>query len=166
MNHAIERRRIFSHLTKTRFLHIEDSLSLGKLRFFMGAYERGKGIGEMGTAYAFMDLLDARVVLSDMSWGKAVEFVDFKGGKNGDGDLIARALKIQTREAKYWIQLQNGPGQSVGEGIIKPVGGAGTEISMPMTIFEGRKLAHACLAYIAAWDVFGLQTMPHRENGD
>ena len=159
---AIERRRIFSHLTKTKFLHIEDSLGLGKLRFFMGTFERGQGASF--TAYAFLDLLDARVILSDMSWGKAVEFKDFKGGRDGNGDLVARILKIQTREAKYWIELQNGPGEMNG-GVIKPVG-VMTEIPMQMTIFEGRRLAHACLAYMAAWDVFGLQVMPNTEARD
>jgi hypothetical protein len=153
-----DRPRIYSHLTHTRFLHIEDSLALGKLRFFMGSFEPGRGA--RATAYAFVDLLDARVILSDMSWGKAVEFKDFKGGKGAQQNLIARVLRIQTREAKYWIELQNGPGELIGEGIIKPHGKPLTEISMPLTIFEGRKLAHACLAYIAAWDVFGLQSIP------
>jgi hypothetical protein len=159
----IERRRIFSHLTKTKFLHIEDSLALGKLRFFMGTFERGQGASS--TAYAFLDLLDARVILSDMSWGKAVEFKDFKGGKDGHGVPVARLLKIQTREAKYWIELQNGPGEMMGDGLIK-AHGTMTEIPMQMTIFEGRRLAHACLAYIAAWDVFGLQVMPNVETRD
>jgi hypothetical protein len=154
MSSSTDRVRIFSHITKTRFLHIEDSLRMGKLRFFMGTYERGQGAG--ATAYAFLDLLDARVILSDMSWGRAVDFKDFKGGRDASGDLIARVLKIQTREQKYWIELQNGPGAELGEGIIKPCDTL-TEVSMPLTTFEGRKLAHACLAYIAAWDVFGLQ---------
>jgi len=155
MTNPTDRQRIASHLTHTRFLHIEDSLTLGKLRFFMGSFEAGRGA--RATAYAFMDLLDARVVLSDMSWGKPLEFRDFKGGKDAHQNLIARVLKIQTRQDRYWIELQNGPGELIADGIIKPNGKPLTEISMPLTIFEGRKLAHACLAYIAAWDVFGLQ---------
>jgi hypothetical protein len=159
MNTQVERRRIFSHLTKTRFLHIEDSLALGKLRFFAGSYEQGKGSNS--TAYAFMDLLDARVVLSDLSWGKAVSFKDFKGGRNGNGNAISRVLKIQTKDERVWIELQNGPGE-ISAGVIKPHGPM-TEISIPLTIFEGRKLGHACLAYFLAWDMFGLQLMPRGE---
>ena len=150
MNGPVDRPRIFSHLTRTRFLHIEDSLERGKLRFFIGSFERGKG--SSGTAYAFMDEEDARVVFSDMAWGKPMEFNDFKGGKSGDG-IISRVLKIQTKADKTWIQVQNGPGENPGDGAIKPKGKPSVEISIPLTIFEGRKLAHACLAYLMAWDV-------------
>ncbi len=154
-------------MTKTRFLHIEDSLVQKKLRFFVGSFERGQGMN--ATAYAFLDLEDARVVLSDMSWGKVVDFADFKGGKDNNNAVISRVLKIRTREDKVsrtpdsgtvWIDVQNGPGQEFGEGSfvegrfpVKPLGKPFADISIPFTIFEGRKLAHACLAYIHAWEV-------------
>ena len=146
------RERVFSHLTRTRFLHIEDSLERGKLRFFIGSFEKGKGASS--TAYAFMDVEDARVVLSDLSWGKPVEFVDFKGGRGSNNFLISRVLKIETKQEKIWIEVQNGPGQELGEGAVKPSGTrTRVAVSIPLTVFEGRKLAHACLAYLQAWDV-------------
>jgi len=92
-------------------------------------------------------------VLSDMAWGKAVEFVDFKGGKDNKGVMIARVLKIQSKENQTWIQVANGPGQIVGPGAIKPSAAPSAEISIPLEVFDARKLAHACLAYISAWDV-------------
>ncbi len=158
------RPRIFSHLTRTRFLHIEDALSNGKLRFFIGSFERGKGAS--ATAYGFMDVDDARVILNDLSWGKAVDFCDYKGGKDSSGAVISRVLKIKTKEdastalddrslrsARVWIDLQNGMGEEIGGGAVKPLGQPFTEISIPLTIFEGRKLALATLAYLHAWDV-------------
>ena len=166
MSTTRDRPRIFSHLTKTRFLHIEDSLERGKLRFFIGSFERGQGAVEM--AFAFMDVEDARVVLSDLSWGKAVDFVDFKGGRDNNQVIMSRVLKIQTTPAKddqdnlfvgagkIWIEIQNGPGEELSGGAIKPKGKPSVAISIPLTIFEGRKLAHACLAYIHAW----LTSMP------
>jgi hypothetical protein len=151
MSTTRDRPRIFSHLTKSRFLHIEDSLERGKLRFFIGSFERGQGAVEM--AFAFMDVEDARVVLSDLSWGKAVDFVDFKGGRDDNQVIMSRVLKITTNENKVWVELQNGAGEELSGGGVKPKGKATVDISIPLTIFEGRKLAHACLAYIHAWDV-------------
>lgn len=167
-----DRPRIFSHLTKTRFLHIEDSLERGnpgeeltrianfrrgKLRFFIGSFERGQGAVEM--AYAFLDVEDARVVLSDLSWGKAVDFIDFKGGKDGKGMLSSRVLKIATKADKVWIDLQNGPGEELSGGGVKPKGRPTVEISIPLTVFESRKMAFATLAYLHGWDVLFLQQL-------
>ena len=151
MNTPAERPRIFSHLTRTRFLHIDDALERGKLRFFIGTFERGKGASSM--AHAFMDIDDARVILSDLAWGKPMDYVDYKGGKNGEGVITSRVLKVQTRESQIWIQVANGPGWAESTGAVKPNGKPSAEISIPLTIFEGRKLAHACLAYMQAWDV-------------
>lgn len=159
MSTPVDRPRIFSHLTRTRFLHIEDSLERGKLRFFIGSFEKGKGASS--TAYAFLDVEDARVVLSDLSWGKPVDFFDFKGGRDGNNVLISRVLKIQTKEGKVstgstqrvWVEVQNGQGQELGEGAVKPHGQPFAVISIPLTIFEGRKLAFAALAYMQAWEV-------------
>jgi len=151
MSTPIDRPRIHSIVKQSRFLHIDDSLGFGKLRFFIGAFERGHGAHEM--AYAFLDVGDARVVLSDLGWGKPVDFIDFKGGR-GPGNLImSRILKIQTKEDKIWIELQNGSGELLPEGAVKPKGKPLADVSIPLTIFEGRKLAHACLAYLHAWDV-------------
>lgn len=147
-----ERFRIFSHITKTRFLHVEDALAQGKkLRFFVGSFERGHGAN--ATAYAFLDVDDARVVLSDLAWGKPVDFIDFKGGKDSNSMVISRVLKIQTKEEKVWVEVQNGAGEELFEGAIKPKGKPFAEVPIPLTIFEARKMAYACLAYLQAWEM-------------
>jgi hypothetical protein len=148
----IIRARLFSHMTKTRFLHIEDSLTQGKLRFFVGSFERGQGANQV--AHAFIDVEDARVILSDLSWGKKVDFTDYKGGKDNIGAVISRVLKIQTKEDKIWIEVQNGQGEEPSEGAVKPKGKLFAEIPVPLTLFESRKMAMACLAYLQAWDVW------------
>jgi hypothetical protein len=147
---GVDRPRIFSHITKTRFLHVEDSLERRKLRFFIGAFEQGRGA--FATAYTFLDVEDARVILSDLSWGKPVNFVDHKGGIDALGVAVARVLKIQARESQVWIQVANGPGQQLPEGAIKPIGQPSAEISIPLAVFDGRKLGFACLAYLQAWE--------------
>lgn len=153
----IDRIRIFSHITKTRFLHIEDSLISEKLRFFIGSFEQGHGASAM--AHAFLDVKDARVVLSDLSWGKPFDFIDFKGGRDSQDQMISRVLKIQRKDDKVWIDLQNGPGTELAGGAIRPRGKPTVQISIPLTVFEARKLAHACLAYLSAWDVLFLQQL-------
>jgi len=138
-------------MTRTRFLHIEDSLTRGKLRFFIGQFEKGHGANN--TAYAFLDADDARVIMSDLSWGKPVDWIDHKGGMDANQVAIARVLKIKTKEERVWIEVQNGPGHELPEGAIKPSGKPFAEISIPLTIFDGRKMGFACLAYLHAWDV-------------
>jgi hypothetical protein len=150
MSETVDRPRLFSFLTRTRFLHIEDALERGKLRFFIGSFERGQGSNQ--TAYAFMDMDEARVILHDLADGKPVERTSFAGGKMGSGSIISRVIKIRTHEDKVWIQVANGPGVHQG-GVIKPNGRPAAEISIPLTVFEGRKLGHACLAYLMAWDL-------------
>jgi hypothetical protein len=160
-----DRLRIFSHITHTRFLHIEDSLERRKLRFFIGAYQQGSGAS--ATAFTFLDVDDARVVLSDLSWGKQMEYVDFKGSKSEDGVITSRVLKITLTHAphgaqrsageggKCWVEIKNGPGEMI-NGVVKPKGRPTAEIQIPLSVFEARRLAHACLAYLAAWDVVGM----------
>jgi hypothetical protein len=155
-----ERSRLYSHLTKTRFLHIEDSLERRKLRLFIGSFEQGHGA--TATAYTFMDIDDARVILNDLSWGKAMNYIDFKGGKDSSGAIVSRTLKItsgpaglagEAQERKVWIQVQNGAGEELHEGAIKPLGKPSAEVSIHMTIYQARKMAYACLAYLQAWEV-------------
>ena len=52
--------RLYSHVTKTRFLHVEDALSIGKVRLFAGTYSRGQGMS--GHTSHYLDLADARIV--------------------------------------------------------------------------------------------------------
>lgn len=146
------RARIYSHLTGKRFLHLEDSLSLAspKIRIFMGEFDKGKGMKANG--YHFLDLDDARVIFSDLAWGKPVEFVDYKGGPSGV-QMISRVLKINCDAGKVWFQVQNGPGEKIGAGAVKPLGKAEVEIVVPFEIWEARKLGFAVLAYLQAWDV-------------
>ena len=155
------RPRIFSHLTKTRFFHIEDALIEGKLRFFIGSFERGHGANN--TAYAFLDFDDARVIMNDLAWGKPVKFVDPKGGKDSTGAVIARVLKIERTHAparsageedRVWVEVVNGPGEEIYGGIVKLRGDPFAEISIPLGIHESRKMAFAALDYLRGWDVY------------
>jgi hypothetical protein len=159
MSTGPDRTRLASHITRTRFLHIEDSLERGKLRFFIGSYERGKGSGPM--AFAFLDIDDARVILNDLAWGKPVDFVDYKGTKGVDGSITSRVLKIRFIDGKCWVDIQAGPGETVGPGAVKPKGKPSVDISIPLTIVEARRIAFTCLAYLQAWDVV---RMLKREN--
>lgn len=111
------------------------------------------------SAYHFLDLDDARWIFADLAWGKPVEFVDFKGGpstSSGPADnsrVISRVLKINCDAGKVWFQVQNGLGEKIGAGAVKPVGKPEVEISVPLTVQEARKLGFAMLAYLQAWEV-------------
>lgn len=147
---STERYRIHSHLTKTRFLHLEDALEIGKVRLFAGEYRRGQGASV--TAYHYLDVADARVILSDLAWGKAVDFTEYKGTANS-GKPVSRVLKVKRNGDKVWVRLENGPGAIIGEGAVKPAGEPEAVVNVPLMVWEARKLSHAALAHLAAWEV-------------
>ena len=147
------KRRIYSLLTRTRFLHIDDALEIGKLRLFAGQYERGSGAS--ATAYHYLDIADARVLLNDLAWGKAIaKFDDFKGTPARNGKPAqSRILSVNTKDGKTWVEVKNGPGQETENGAIKPAGEPDAVVSIPLSQKgEGRKLGFAVLAYIQAWE--------------
>ena len=151
---TVERKRMHSYLTRSRFLHVEDALSIGKLRLFAGQYSRGRGASS--TAYHFLDVSDARVLFSDLAWSKRVDFVDYKGtpaasAGTGEGPQ-SRVLKVKASGDKVWFEVRNGPGEVVGEGAVKPKGKPDAAVSVPLSAWEARKLAFAVLAYVRAWE--------------
>lgn len=152
-----ERYRICTHITQTRFLHVEDALDIGKLRLFAGEYT--KGHGAKMTAFHYLDLADARVLFSDLSWGKAVDYCEFKGTANGD-QVTSRVLKVKSNGDRVWFALESGPGEVVGGGAVKPKDSKPkVSVNVPFTIWEARKLALAVLAHLQAWEVV---TFPSR----
>ena len=60
--------RIYSHVTQSRFLHVEDALAIGKLRLFAGNYRKGQGMDTY--AHAFVDIADARVIFGALARGE------------------------------------------------------------------------------------------------
>jgi hypothetical protein len=163
-NERQERTRIFSHITRSRFLHLEDALSIGKIRFFIGEYQRGNGA--QATAFHFLDLDDARPLMADLGWSKATDFVDFKGSANG-GQPQSRVLKIRgPKGGKYWLEIANGPGQVIGEGAVKPAGDPEASISIALSLWEARAMALAVIEYMTAWRVATLIESPHRKRND
>jgi hypothetical protein len=137
-------------MTRTRWLHVEDALEIGKVRLFAGQYKRGEGARV--TAYHYLDLADARVLFSDLAWGKAVDYIEYKGSDNGEGPR-SRVLKVKRNGDKVWVRLENGPGQRIGEGAVKPAGDPDAVVNVPLSVWDARKLAHAILAHVAAWEV-------------
>jgi hypothetical protein len=159
MSEQAQRYRIYSHITKSRFLHIEDALDIGKLRLFSGEYQRGQGA--TATAAHYLDLADARVLLNDLAWGKSVNYTEYKGSANGD-QAVSRVLRVKTNGDKTWFQLQNGPGEVVGEGAVKPKGDPETVVNVPFNIWEARRLAFTVLAHLDAWEVVTFQARAGR----
>ncbi|MDY7079782.1 MAG: hypothetical protein SXV54_23095 [Chloroflexota bacterium] len=159
------RYRIHSHLTRSRFLHVEDALDIGKVRLFAGEYERGQGARV--TASHYLDVADALVLLNDLAtasttastrggarggaWGKDVDYVEYKG--TGGDRPTSRVLKVKRNGDKVWFRLESGPGEVIGEGAVKPAGKPETVVNVPFTIWEARRLAFVVLAHLQAWEV-------------
>lgn len=159
MTDETQRYRVFSHITKSRFLHIEDALNIGKLRLFGGEYVKGKGA--TATAVYYLDVADARVLLNDLAWGKTANYTEFKGTANGD-QAVSRVLKVKTNADKTWFRLENGPGRVIGQGAVKPAGEPEAVVNVPFNAWEARRLAFAVLAHLDAWVVI---TFKQRTSG-
>ena len=151
------RYRIHSHLTRSRFLHVEEALDIGKVRLFAGEYERGQGARV--TASHYLDVADALVLLNDLAWSKDIDYVEYKEpalslpkGTGGDRPT-SRVLKVKRNGDKVWFRLESGPGEVIGEGAVKPAGKPETVVNVPFTIWEARRLAFVVLAHLQAWEV-------------
>jgi len=160
-----EHPRIFSMMTNKAFLHIEDALAIGKIKFFMGAYQKGQGASAKVVHY--MDVADARVIAFDLAVRGALSarFTDYKGSPKGlNGKPLSRVLKIEDRGADakrpIVIQAANGPGELTGAGAIKPAGKPTDEVAIFLTRHEARKLGHAIFGYIRAWETARMTLTP------
>jgi hypothetical protein len=142
---------------------VEDALTIGKIRFFIGEYQRGNGA--TATAYHFLDADDARPLMADLGWSKPVDFVDYKGSANG-GQPVSRVLKVRgPKDGKYWLEIQNGPGEIIGAGAVKPAGDPDASISIALSLWEARKLALAIQEYMTAYRVATFGDSPGQDPG-
>jgi len=157
MTEQRERYRIYSHITKSSFLHVEDALEIGKLRLFAGHYKKGAGSDQM-TAH-WHDVADARVLFNDLAWGKAVDYVEYKGTGKGD-QAVSRVLKVKAKGDKVWFRLESGPGQVMGQGAVKPKGDPETVVNVPFSTTDSRKMAYAVLSYLQAAEVVDMLRRP------
>lgn len=155
-----QRVRIYEHVTQSRFLHIEDALGIGKLRFFAGAYERNKGAKSL-TAH-FVSLADARVIFSALAQGEAnFTYKEYKGTPPQNGKTaVSRVLSIATKGENVYIELKTGPGKLTNTGAITPNGQPTAEVNVGFKTYEARRMALSVLAYLHAWDV--MQMMVHQ----
>lgn len=146
--------KIISHMTQSAFLHFMDASEIGKVKLFAGHYKRGEGADQ--TARHYVDIRTFRPILHDLSWGKGVDFVDFKGSEKGaDGQPESRVLKIRSGKDKkerdaVFITLQAGPGAVVGEGAVKPAGAPTTEVNIVLLREQARQIAYDVLEFLTA----------------
>ena len=147
--------RIHSHITQSRFLHVEDALAIGKLRLFTGNYRKGQGMDKQGYAHAFVDIADARVIFGALARGEqGFSHKEYKGTppQNGNG-AVSRVLSIAIKGENVYIELKTGPGKLTNTGAITPNGPAKVEVNVGFKLYEARRMAASVLAYIHAWDV-------------
>lgn len=141
-----ERYRITDHITRSTWLHIEDATDIGKLRLFAGKYQRGEGAKV--TLAHWLDVSNARVLFHDLSWGKAVDFTEFKG--SAEGQVTSRVLRVNTNGDKVYFELRSGPGKRTETGAIQPAGKPTDTVNVAFTKPQVRAVAYAVLEYLQA----------------
>jgi hypothetical protein len=160
---AAARVRIYSHVTQSRFLHIEDSLKIGKLRLFAGNYRRGQGMAENGHANHFIDLADARVIFHALATAEPnFSHKEYKGTPpQGRSGAVSRVLSVTVKGDNVYIELKSGPGKLTATGAVMPDGKPEVEVNVGFKLYEARRLAATVLAYIQAWDVMRMLANKH-----
>ena len=145
--------RIYSHITQTRFLSLEDSLNIAKLRLFAGTYRRGDGMSHHAIHY--LDLADARVIFSALAHAEpAFSYREYKGTPPSNNQpAVSRVLDIKVKGNHVYIELASGLGKLMPTGAIQPDGKPTTVVNIPFKLYEARRLAHTGLAYLHAWDI-------------
>ena len=147
--------RIFDFIIRTAWLHFEDALSLNKIKLFAGTYRQGAGKAET-TAFHYLDVPMLRPYLADLSWGKPVKFVDFKGSPpKGDVPCESRILQVNSdNDGNVWWTLVHGPGKLTKTGAIQPAYPKGKfekQIRVKMTRDEARQMACQVSEYLQAY---------------
>jgi hypothetical protein len=151
--------RLYSHVTKTRFLHVEDALSIGKVRLFAGTYSRGQGMTTYTSHY--LDLADARIVFFALLHGEqGFSYREYKGTPPAapGQSALSRVLSVNVKGDNVYVELKSGPGRLTPTGAIQPQGRAATEVNVGFKLYEARRLAAEVLAYLQAWDVYRMMT--------
>jgi hypothetical protein len=147
-------------MTQSRFLHIEDSLEIGKVRLFGGSYRKGEGM--TAYAHAFVDIDDARVVFGALARGEqGFRHKEYKGTPQNGGTAVSRVLSIAIKSDNVYIELKTGPGKLTNTGAITPHGPAKVEVNVGFKLYEARRMAASILAYIQAWDVMRMGVNQH-----
>ena len=155
--------RIYSHVTQSRFLHVEDALAIGKLRLFAGNYRKGQGMDKQGFANAFVDVADARVIFGALARGEqSFNHREYKGTppKNGQ-TATSRVLSVAVKGENVYVELKSGPGKLTPTGAITPNGKPEVEVNVGFKLYEARCMAASVLAYIHAWDVMRMMVNQH-----
>jgi hypothetical protein len=157
--------RIHSHVTQSRFLHVEDALGIGKIRLFAGAYRRGEGLEQRtatGLAWHFVDIADARIVFGALAQAEpAFSYREYKGTPLDSGGAVSRVLSVQVKGENVYVELKSGPGKLTPTGAVTPAGKATIEVNVGLKLYEARRLGAAVLAYLRAWDV--MQMLEYRD---
>ena len=160
--------RVYSHMTQSRFLHVEDSLQIGKLRLFGGNYRKQNNAGDGGGSMTshvthYMDVADARVVFHALLNGEAnFTYKEYKGTQPTDGSpVVSRVLSVAIKGDNVYIELKTGPGKPTPTGAIMPNGRPTAEVNVGFKLYEARRLAATVLAYLNAWDVMRMMANRH-----
>jgi hypothetical protein len=153
--------RLYSHVTQSRFLHIEDSLQIGKLRFFAGTYKRNQGMADH--CHHFLDIPDARVIFAALAAGRG-EFnhKEYKGTPPVNGrSAVSRVFSVTAKGESVYIELKSGPGKLTDTGAILPAGQPTTAVNVSFKRYEAQRMAVSVLAYLRAWDT--VRMLAHQE---
>jgi hypothetical protein len=146
--------RILTFTRKTRILHVENALEIGRLRFEIYRYQRGEGA--QASVEHYLTYTDALPLLADLAHGTlSAPYTEQKGSLN-QSKPVARHLTIEPLDDGAKLTIANGPGEAIaddeGNLSVKPKPGAQpTTIDFRLDRHNTRVLGHTALLHIQAW---------------
>jgi len=146
--------RILTFTRKTRILHVENALEIGRLRLEIFRYQRGEGA--QASVEHYLTYTDALPLLADLAHGTlSAPYTEQKGSLN-QSKPIARCLTLEPFEDGVKLTITNGPGEAIadddGNLSVKPKPGAQpTAIDFRLDRHNARVLGHTTLLHIQAW---------------
>ena len=101
--------RILTFTRKTRILHVENALEIGRLRFEIYLYHRGEGA--QASVEHYLTYTNALPLLADLAHGTlSAPYAEQKGSLN-QSKPIARHLTIEPlNDGQTKLIITNGPG--------------------------------------------------------
>jgi hypothetical protein len=162
MTEEFENNRIEEYMTRTTWLHFQGAMEIGKIQLFAGRYRAGEG-SDLSLSH-YVDAITMRPLLHDLSWGKPVNFVDYKGTV-GDNGAVSRVLRVNTsNDGKTYWTLTHGPGTPTKTGAVMPKKDVHDDLKQKLNIGMekevARQIAYSILEYMIAWRTASLMAAP------
>lgn len=143
--------RFFTQVTQRTFFHVEDALSIGKLRLIAGEYTKGAGASKR--VYCYLNIYPFLADMHGILSGRNCPRKAFSGSVV-EGQVQSRTYAINYKAGEkpmVFIAIENGPGKKTHTGAITPAGGPKEKVNISLSLDKAREMAMTMQMIGQAW---------------